>query len=238
MAKNGFDDAGDVLLEARRAARLLGATPMDRPEDIEVDPRTGRVYVVLTKNQLRTDAQVDAANRRPGNRTGHVLELAVPDAPGSTPVAGAARGDHATAAARWNLFMLGGAPAQGRPNNPDNLAFDPAGRLWIATDQGSWQARGGIPDGLWACETDGPRRGTAALFYACPRGAELCGPTFTPDGRTLFVSVQHPGQGRHADGRPTRRDDPATRWPDFLDGKPPRCSVVAITRPDGGRVGG
>ncbi|MDF1701057.1 MAG: PhoX family phosphatase [Planctomycetota bacterium] len=238
VAKNGFRDAGDVLLETRRAARLLGATPMDRPEDIEVDARTGRVYVVMTKNRFRTATQVDAANRRACNEHGHVLELTPPDASGTPPVAGAAPGDHAAGTARWDLFLLGGAPTQGRPNNPDNLVFDPSGRLWIATDQGREQARNGCPDGLWACETDGPRRGTATLFYACPRGAELCGPTFTPDGRTLFVSVQHPGQGRHPDGRATRRDDPATRWPDFVEGQPPRCSVVAITRPDGGRVGG
>ncbi|MDJ0520678.1 MAG: PhoX family phosphatase [Planctomycetota bacterium] len=234
---NGFADAGDVLIESRRAARLLGATPLDRPEDVEVDPRTGRIYVMLTNNVLRTPAQIDGPNPRAFNAEGQILEIAPPAFSGPR-ADDSVPGHHGAPTSRWNLFMLGGDPAKGRPANPDNAVFDPRGRLWIATDQGSNQARRGVPDGLWACETRGPERGRARLLYACPRGAEMCGPSFTPDGRTLFVAVQHPGQGRRADGSAASFARPATRWPDFAAQRPARCAVVAITRDDGGVVGG
>ena len=236
--RNGFHDTGDVLIETRRAATLLGATPLDRPEDVEVCPTTGAVYAVLTKNRDRTPSQVDGPNPRAFNAYGQILRIAPPRWQRGEPHPAAYPGDHGALRARWELFMLGGDPADGRPNNPDNAAFDPQGRFWIATDQGSAQITRDVADGLWACELSGPNRGRAKLFYACPRGAELCGPSFTPDGRTLFVAVQHPGQCRTKEGTlPTARS-PATRWPDFDPDMPPRCSVVAITRKDDKPVGG
>jgi secreted PhoX family phosphatase len=115
-------------------------------------------------------------------------------------------------------------------SSPDNCAVDPQGRLWISTDGNDDT---GAADGLWAIETDGPRRGTGQHFFRAPIGAELCGPRFTPGGDTLFVAVQHPGDGEDASF-----ETPTTRWPDFKPGMPPRPSVMVITRTDGGPIGG
>ena len=112
----------------------------------------------------------------------------------------------------------------------------------MATDQGSrWHLTSGSADGLWALATDGEERGRARMLYRAPVGSEVCGPCFTPDGRTLFLAVQHPGSdGTEAFtgfGRRSSFADPATRWPDFDDRTPPRPSVVVITRDDGGPIG-
>lgn len=242
----GLATQADLLIEARTAARLAGATLMDRPEDVETNPVTGRTYVMLTNNSKRAPDATDAANPRPGNPWGHVLEILPPGADGAR--------DHLQDHFEWDLLLLAGHPAgpseamKGRYHAdisengwfscPDNIAFDPQGRLWITTDGfPSYQTPDGTPapvhDGLWACEGVGPNRALTRHFFGCPRGAEMCGPCFTPDGRTLFVAVQHPGV------EPGRSySNPATRWPDFRADMPPRPAVVAITRADGGEIGG
>ena len=71
-------------------------------------------------------------------------------------------------------------------------------------------------------------------------GAELCGPCFTPDRETLFVAVQHPAadgaEALYGFGRPSTYKNPATRWPDFREDRPPRPSVVFITKIGGGKI--
>jgi secreted PhoX family phosphatase len=235
----GFKDQGDVLIHTRLAADLVGATKMDRPEDVEVSPKTGKVYVMLTFNEKRKPEQVDAANPRAGNRFGHIIEI-TPDG-----------GDHAAPTFKWEILVKCGDPrvadvgASFNPLTtndgwfamPDNCAIDALGRLWVATD-GNSPAKTGRADGIWAVETEGARRGTSRCFFQVPRGAEMCGPFFTPDMETLFVAVQHPGESADDDPNapPATFDHPATRWPDFADGVPPRPSVVAITRKGGGKI--
>ena len=232
---NGFKSQADVLIEARRAGDLLKATKMDRPEDIETSDKTGKVYVVLTKNDKRKADQVDAANTRAENKWGHIVEMVPPMVDG--------KADHAATSFTWSAFIQAGNPgdaAQGAAYggavtdagwfaNPDNVAFDAKGRLWIATDGFPDH---GVHDGLWVTETEGEGRAITRHFLGAPRGAELCGPAFTPDGKTLFVAVQHPGD---EDG--SNFATPSTRWPDFKDGMPPRPTVVAITKDDGGEIG-
>jgi secreted PhoX family phosphatase len=240
---NGFRSQADVLIDTRSAADLLGATPLDRPEDVEPSPRSGRVYVVLTNNPARKAEATDAVNPRGPNPFGHIVELLPPGTESEGATAPEAR--HDAGRFRWNVLLLAGDPrnpahgAQYHPAQaeegvwlaaPDNVAFDNRGRLWISTDQGSAQAKNKIPDGMYACDLEGPGRGLVKFFYGCPVGAEMCGPVFTPDNRTLFVAVQHPGEG-------STFDQPSTRWPDFKAGQPPRPAVVALTKKDGGVIG-
>jgi secreted PhoX family phosphatase len=233
---NGFANQGDVLIHVRLAADLLGATKMDRPEDVEANAKTGKVYVMLTNNNRRKSAEVEPANPRADNKFGHIIEM-IPDG-----------GDHAATKFRWEILVKCGDPsiaAVGASFNPatskdgwfgmpDNCAIDAMGRLWVATDGNSAKATG-RSDGVWALETEGQARGTSKLFFRCPAGAELCGPEFTPDLETFFVAVQHPGESDD-DKQPAIFENPATRWPDFKDGMPPRPAVVAITKRGGGKI--
>jgi secreted PhoX family phosphatase len=240
---NGFSSQADVLIDARLAADLLKATPMDRPEDVQPHPASGKVFVMLTNNHRRTPAQVDKANPRPVNLFGHIVEMTAPGA------------DHTAETYRWDVLIRCGDPriavvgalwhpgttADGWFGSPDNCAIDAEGRLWVSTDQGSGWARTQHADGIYAIETEGELRGLSKLFFRVPIGAELCGPTFTPDGTTLFVAVQHPAtdgvRSWQPFGRDSTFDDPATRWPDFQPGMPPRPSVVAIRKRGGGKIG-
>ena len=230
-AENGFRDQGEVLIYAREAAKRLKATPMDRPEDVETNPENGKVYVVLTKNDRRKPEQVDRANPRANNIHGHIIEITPKD------------GDHAAAEATWSIFVAGGRPGldegavyhravseKGWLSCPDNVAFDSKGRIWISTDGASDAA--GIADGLWAADCDGYGRALTRLFFQAPIGAEVCGPTLTPDDQTLFLAIQHPAQEAGS-----TFEKPATRWPDFKEGVPPRPSVLAITKKGGGSIG-
>lgn len=226
---NGFRDQGDVMLDVRKAADLVGATPMDRPEDVDVNQVNGRVYAMLTNNSRRAPDQTGAANPRAENRDGQIVEF-WPE-----------NGDHTADTFIWDMVLIAGNPdttegtlyhpeitENGWLSCPDNCAFDQLGNLWIATD-GAQRAQG-VADGIWATELEGPNRALTRRFLRTPTGAELCGPEFSPDDSTLFCAVQHPGAGGNY-------EEPLTRWPDFSDDMPPRPSVVALSRRGGGRVG-
>ncbi len=236
---NGFASQADVMIDTRLAADALGATPMDRPEDVQ--PRgDGTVYAMLTNNTRRTEP--NAANPRAENAFGHIIEIKEEG------------GDHAATRGTWSILVTCGDPAvsevgaQWNPEtsehgwfaSPDNCAIDADGRLWISTDQGGNWPLTGKSDGLYALETEGAARGTSKLFFRCPVGGELCGPYFDASGETLFLAVQHPA----TDGvlafpgfeRNSTFEDPATRWPDFQDGIPPRPSVLVVTKQGGGKI--
>jgi secreted PhoX family phosphatase len=239
---NGFNSQADVLIDARLAGDLLGATRMDRPEDVQPHPTSGSVFIMLTNNAQRKPEQVDEANPRAENVFGHIVEMSAPD------------GDHAAETFRWDVLIRCGDPriaavgalwhpgtsADGWFGSPDNCAIDTQGRLWVTTDQGAAWGRSQHADGIYAVETEGELRGLSKLFYRAPIGAELCGPCFTPDATTLFLAVQHPATDGVREWKPFGRsstfDDPATRWPDFTPGMPPRPSVVAIRKRGGGRI--
>ena len=254
-----LDVAGDFPDPAAPVVTVAASVPtkMDRPEDIQTNPVNGRVYAALTNNTRRTVAEeanpltrswaygTDEAGlgsyaQRPGNRNGHVIEWQETD--------GVAGRDF-----YWRIFIVAGDPE--KPESyfagydktkvspiscPDNLEFDAAGNLWISTDGNSLsivnQAEGtvgGSNDGLFAVPTAGAERGHLRQFLTVPIGAECSGPQITPDGRSLFVSAQHPGE---TDG--STLASPSSTWPDRRRRRPfPRPSVAVVYRRDGDVVG-
>ena len=227
--ENGFGSQADVLIKTRQAGDQVGATPMDRPEDVTPDSdRPGHVYVCLTNNTKRENPEdANAANPRTPNPWGHVIEI-VED--GGTGMA---------TTFSWDFLLLCGDPedpdtyfggydpSQVSPiSAPDNSRMAPTGDLLIATDG---QPGGlGINDAFHFVPLTGDERGHVQQFCTVPVGAEACGPEFTPDGSTLFLAVQHPGD----DGT---IEAPISSFPDA--GRPPRPAVVSIWKRDGGVVG-
>ncbi len=232
-AENGFESQADIVIDARYAADKVGATPLDRPEGITVDPVHGDIYVSLTMNEGRKETNI--ANPRINNEYGQILCLKT-------------NKNHATLGHAWDILLLAGSAEHGGTVQaagstehgtlacPDNIAFDHKGRLWVATDQGeNWGKKTGKSDGLYAVQHQGKHRGQSKLFFRTPVGAEATGICFTPDDKTLFISVQHPGvDGGHAYKGFNRKStflDPSTRWPhDDASKMPPLPSVVQITR--------
>lgn len=212
--ETGFADQAEVLVFARLAATVLGATPLDRPEWIALDPTTLDGYAALTNNAARgMDGVpgVDAANPTPNNVTGHILRWREESA----------RATRFT----WDIAIFGGASPSGEAIErgdgflcPDALRFGADGRLWIGTDAPSAVRQlNGLGHNALLCADLGTRE--VRRFLTAPRGAEVSGIMPTDDGTALFVSIQHPSGA----------------WPDGAD-SPPRSALVAITREDGGRI--
>lgn len=221
---HGFASQGDVVVKARAAADLLGATPMDRPEDIAPDAETGRVFVALTNNDERRatstpglwsgrelDLGPNAANPRGPNPYGHVIELLEDGA------------DTGATRFSWRIFLAGGPDASGDSlGSPDNLDLGRNGDLWIVTDG---DQPGGGNDGCFVVPVAGPNTGRARQVMSAPVGAEVCGCAFVPDGSALLLTIQHPGEG----GTLTK---PLSHWPG-RPGEVPRPSLIALRREDG-----
>jgi secreted PhoX family phosphatase len=220
--------AAEVAVFTRLAADRMGATKMDRCEDVEPNPLTGKVYVACTNNTNRgvgSNALADEANPRTQNRDGHVVEL--------IEAGGNASGTRFT----WNLLLVCGDPARnpatyfgGYPKDkvspiscPDNVAFDSQGNLWISTD--GQPGTVGFNDGLFKVGLEGAERGRVEQFLAVPRDAETCGPIIHDQEGTVFVAVQHPGE----DGSWT---DQRSFFPDYVpSGSTPGKGQAALPRP-------
>ncbi|GAB60655.1 PhoX family protein [Rheinheimera nanhaiensis] len=222
-----FTDQADVLINTRLAADVAGATKMDRPEWGAVHPETGEVYFTLTNNSRRTEADVDAANPRAENRTGHIIRWHE-------------RENQAATAFDWDIFLLAGDVGTATPGtelvldadnhlaSPDGLWFDANGLLWIQTDMsGSQQGEG--PFGNNQMLVADPQTRQLKRFLVGPTDCEVTGITATPDMKTLFVNIQHPGDR-------STPDNFTSHWPDGGSSRP-RSATVIITKDDGGVIG-
>jgi secreted PhoX family phosphatase len=238
--ENGFPSQADILIKTRQAADRAGATKMDRPEWTAVNPKDKSVYCTLTNNSARgakDQPGVDAANPRANNTFGHIIRWHEQG------------GDPAATRFNWDIFVLAGDPLLADANkhgnikgdvfgSPDGLWFDPAGRLWIETDvstsvlnQGDYA---GVGNNQMLCAD--PATGRIQRFLTGPKGCEITGIAMTPDGTSMFINIQHPGETA------SERSDPAqplavSSWPDGSAAGRPRSATILIRKYDGGIVG-
>ncbi len=248
-AANGFASQAEVLIKCRQAADVLGATKMDRPEWITVNPLNGEVFVTLTNNTQRGQAgraesdMVDSANPRNDNVMGHIIRWREGSA------SGAAEGDAAALEFRWMHFALAGDPNSAKSEHkgnikgdmygsPDGLKIDAGGLMWIQTDISTSVMNKGVyaPIGNNMMLCADPKTGQTKRFLTGPSGCEITGITFTADRRSVFINIQHPGE------TPSERSDSdkplaVSAWPDGTTGGRPRSATVVIRRKDGGIVG-
>ncbi len=185
VLKKNFKNQTEIQMYTREAAKLLGATPLARPEDIEFDPLTGNVILALTNNKPR------------GNYYGSVVKIMEEG------------GDYGSLKFSSETFVAGGKETGFAA--PDNLAFDKSGNLWFTTDMADKEIGKGAYEGfgnnaLFVFLRSGENAGSVIRVASAPVDAEFTGPCFSPDFKTLFLSVQHPGEG----GTP---QNPRSHWP-------------------------
>ncbi|MFN0039664.1 MAG: PhoX family protein [Burkholderiales bacterium] len=251
-ALNGWT-LNDILINTRAAADAVGATMMDRPEWIDTMPRHLTAIATLTNNSRRganppsvnaadgstaagaARPPVDTANPRAINNYGHIITWSY-------------RFDWTENQFSWDIFALAGDPtnvAHGstivgdKYGSPDGIYVDPAGRVWIQTDVSTSTINAGAYAGFgnnqMLCAD--PDTKETRRFLTGPSQCEITGVFMTPDQRTLFVGIQHPGE--RPDDLPGDPSNPKqfSAWPDGAAGGRPRSSLVVITKDDGGRVG-
>ncbi|HEY9818150.1 MAG TPA: PhoX family phosphatase [Candidatus Obscuribacterales bacterium] len=235
--ENGFNSQADVLVNTRTAADFVGATKMDRPEWGAVDPSTKQVYFTLTNNSRRTDDEVDAPNPRAANEWGHIIRWSE------------SNNDPTSRTFQWDLFVLAGPEDDSTTLNgqalnedskfccPDGLWFDASSRLWIQTDISESVMNTGnfVQFGNNQMLAADPVTGEIRRFLTGPIGQEITGVVTTPDQRTMFINVQHPGATVTADE--FAAGNLKSRWPDQSTSMYPRSSTVVITKDDGGMIG-
>ncbi|WP_337098567.1 PhoX family protein [Paenibacillus sp. YIM B09110] len=197
-----FETQGDVITFCQEAALLVGGTPTDRPEDIEISPFDNTIFICHTNNDNH------------GNIHGHITRIFETGS------------DLGSLTFDFEIFAAGGR--QSGFSSPDNLAFDSNGHLWVVTDISSSSQNKGVHkpfknNGLFVIPTSGPDQAIALQFASAPVESELTGPFFTPDEQTLFLSVQHPGENT------TDLNNPTSRWPHRAGDSKARCAVVAIS---------
>lgn len=240
-AANGFNNQGDVVINARSAADILGGTKMDRPEWIAADPKNpGNIYCTLTNNSNRGKAGypgADAANPREDNLFGHIIHWHETNS------------DAASKDFDWDILALAGSDQTDNPNHkaqnqgdsfgsPDGLVFDHNGILWVQTDVSSSTINKKAYQGMGNNQmlAVDPKDGHFKRFLTGPNRSEITGVAFTPDNKTMFINIQHPGE---TDSGTTNPDEAValSSWPEGPSAGRPRSATVVIQRLDGGVIG-
>ncbi len=199
--KASYGSQAEVLVNCDKASKLVGGTECNRPEDIEISPVDNSVFVSFTNNSKKDD-----------NFGSIVRIIEKGDDPESEEF-------------DWEVFATGGVDSGF--SCPDNLTFDSYGNLWVLCDISSSklnkdEQRPFKNNAMFMIPTKGEHKGKAFRFASGPVDCEMCGGNFTPDGSTMFLSIQHPGENSQT------LKDLTSRWPDFAEDIP-RPAVVAIT---------
>jgi len=230
----GMADMAEITIHTRIAASTVGATTMDRPEWVAANPKAPEVYCALTNNKnrgIKPNAGGDLTpaggpNPRDENHYGQVVRWR-PNG-----------GDHTNNGFAWDLFVMAGNPkvhsdvyggsdnvsTENMFNSPDGLKFDSNGILWIQTDGNYSNKEDFEGHGNNQMLAGDPVTGEIRRFMVGPNEAEVTGLTWSPDKRTMFVGIQHPGERGNS------------HWPEGGDAVA-RSAVIAIKRDDGGLVG-
>lgn len=201
--KGQFKDLTDLLIQTRKAAKMLDATPLNRPEDIQILPGSNTVLVACTNNKKRLDAH------------GYILAI---DEENKDPLS-----------LKFKSYKWLECGPEAGMTCPDNFTIDKKGNLWVTSDM-SERLIGGFPyegfgnNGLFYIPTSGEDKGVVYQIASAPKDAEFTGPCFSPDFKTLFLSVQHPGNSSNEEIGYT------STWPDGKD-KVPRSAVLTISGP-------
>ncbi|ROH93210.1 PhoX family phosphatase [Stagnimonas aquatica] len=253
-AANGFADQAEVLVKTRAAADAVGATKMDRPEWCTVDHGSGDVFITLTNNTNRgvgTNPGVDAVNPRAANAYGEVLRMRE------------AGSDPAATSFAWTIFVFGSPATLAASNlseltadndfgSPDGLWADPRGLLWIQTDNPHGNDMGKLCNNQMLVTIPPSAfdvKPVIKRFLVGPTQCELTGIDITPDGKTMFVNIQHPGEDTAAADVNAADSNAASKyssaWPyDRSDATKagtkagrPRSATLVITKKDGGVIG-
>ncbi len=230
----GMESQAEISIHTRIAASAVGATTMDRPEWVAANPKAPEIYVALTNNKnrgIKPNAGGDATpaggpNPREENHYGQIVRWRPAD------------GDHTSNDFSWDLYVLAGNPTvhddlyggsdnvneDNMFNSPDGLKFDSNGLLWIQTDGNYSNEKDFAGQGNNQMLAADPATGEIQRFLVGPKECEVTGLTWSPDRRTMFVGIQHPGERGNS------------HWPEGGDAVP-RSAVIAVTRDDGGLVG-
>jgi secreted PhoX family phosphatase len=248
----------DILINTRGAADAAGATMMDRPEWIDTFPESLTAIATLTNNNRRGSTPpssnnpdgtttagaarppVDAINARAINVYGHIITWSYTR-------------DFSQPTFTWDVFALCGDPSVAshgstingdKFGSPDGIYVAPSGRLWIQTDVSTASLNTGDYTGFgnnqMLCAD--PETREVRRFITGPKQCELTGVFVTPDEKTMFVGIQHPGEPPDLPSSSDTRNDPAnpkvySSWPDGDAGGRPRSACVVITKDDGGEIG-
>ena len=204
LLKNKFKDQTELLVRTRDAAKFVNATKMDRPEDCEIDPITGHIFLNCTNN-------VPA-----GRPFGSIYKFVEKN------------NDYTSLEFDWSIFIHGGLDS--KMACPDNLAFDQKGNLWVTSDIsedeiGTDRYKPFGNNALFYIPMSGVNFGKTFRVAQAPKDAELTGPCFSADGTTLFLSVQHPG-AKTKDLKVL-----TSHWPEGGNSIP-KPAVVAISVPE------